>query len=281
MGAIHLEAPDLWLETSYDPIRNDSGQVIGMVALATDISDRVRGEAARQESDAKSRLVAIVNHEVRTPLNSILGFAELLKLERVGPLNEKQKRYVTNVGAAGRHLLALVNDSLDLSKMAAGKMDLEITGLAVNAIVEEAAGQVQPLIEENGLEIELDFGTEACWVQADRRRLLQILWNLLSNAIRHTAAGGKIRIHCKPAGKEVEIVVADTGVGMAADQLTRIFEDYTQVGVKAEGTGLGLPVSKRLAQLMDGDIGVVSEPGAGSSFTITLPAASPPPENKQ
>jgi PAS domain S-box-containing protein len=281
VGAIHLEAIDLWLETSYDPIRNDAGQVIGMVALATDISDRVRGDAARQESDAKSRLVAIVNHEVRTPLNSILGFAELLKLERVGPLNEKQTRYVTNVEAAGRHLLALVNDSLDLSKMAAGKMDLEIARLAVAEIVEEAAGQVQPLIEEHGLEIELDFGAEACWVEADRRRLLQILWNLLSNAIRHTAAGGKLRIHCNAAGEQVEIVVSDTGVGMAADQLARIFEDYTQVGVKADGTGLGLPVSRRLAQLMDGDIGVVSEPGAGSSFTITLPSASPPPENKQ
>ena len=280
-GAIRLEGPDLWLETSYDPIRDGAGQVIGMVALATDISDRVRGEAARQESDAKSRLVAIVNHEVRTPLNSILGFAELLKLERVGPLNEKQLRYVNNVEAAGRHLLALVNDSLDLSKMAAGKMDLEIATLAVAAIVEEAAGQVQPLIEEHGLEIELEFGDDVCWVEADRRRLLQILWNLLSNAIRHTAAGGKIRIHCNPAGKAVEIIVTDTGVGMAADQLGRIFEDYTQVGVKADGTGLGLPVSRRLAQLMDGDIGVVSEPGTGSSFTITLPAAKPPLEDLQ
>ena len=182
---------------------------------------------------------------------------------------------------AGRHLLALVNDSLDLSKMAAGKMDLELSALAVDSIVEEAAGQVHPLMEENGLEMELDFGVEACWVEADRRRLLQILWNLLSNAIRHTAAGGKIRIHCRPAGKVVEIVVADTGVGMAADQLTRIFEDYTQVGVKADGTGLGLPVSRRLAQLMDGDIAVASEPGAGSSFTISLPAANPPPEYKQ
>jgi protein-histidine pros-kinase len=281
IGALHLEALDLWLETSYDPIRNGGGKVIGMVALATDISDRVRGEAARQESDAKSRLVAIVNHEVRTPLNSILGFAELLKLERVGPLNEKQLRYVNNVEAAGRHLLALVNDTLDLSKMAAGKMDLDIATLAVAAIVEEAAGQVQPLIEEHGLEIELEFGDEVCWVEADRRRLLQILWNLLSNAIRHTAAGGKLRIHCKPAGQAVEIIVSDTGVGMAADQLTRIFEDYTQVGVKADGTGLGLPVSRRLAQLMDGDIGVASEPGAGSSFTITLPAAKPPQENEQ
>jgi PAS domain S-box-containing protein len=280
VGTIRLDAIDLCLEASYDPIRNDASEVIGMVALATDVSDRIRGEAARKDSEAKSRLVAIVNHEVRTPLNSILGFAGLLTEERVGPLNTKQRRYVENVESAGRHLLALVNDSLDLSKMAAGKMNLEITRLSVALIVEEAAGQVQPLLDDNRLEIELDVPT-SLWVGADRRRLLQILWNLLSNAIRHTAAGGKITIKCLRVGGAVEFVVTDTGVGMAADQLGRIFEDYTQVGVKADGTGLGLPVSRRLAQLMDGDIVVVSEPGAGSSFTITLPAAAPPKEDKR
>jgi PAS domain S-box-containing protein len=278
VGAIHLEAVDLWFEASYDPIRDDGGEVIGMVALATDVSDRVRGDAARQESDAKSRLVAIVNHELRTPLTSILGFTELLKLDRVGPLNPKQTRYVDNVESAGRHLLALINDSLDLSKLAAGKMDLQITGLAVAPIVQEAASQVQPLLDEKGLEIELDVGCEL-WVEADRRRLLQILWNLLSNAIRHTAAGGKLAIRCLGTEAAVEIAVSDSGVGMAADQLERIFEDYTQVGVRADGTGLGLPVSRRLAQLMGGDIGVVSQLGAGSSFTIILPAASPPKED--
>jgi PAS domain S-box-containing protein len=276
-GAIHLEGVDVWLETSYDPIRDDAGEVIGMVALAIDISDRVKGDAARQESDAKSRLVAIVNHEVRTPLNSILGFAELLKLERVGPLNAKQSRYVTNVEIAGRHLLGLVNDSLDLSKMAAGRMNLDTAPLAVAPTVEEAAGQVQPLVDDNGLEIELDVGNEL-WVAADRGRLLQILWNLLSNAIRHTAPGGKIAICCQEAGSTVQIVVRDSGVGIAADQLQRIFEDYTQVGVKTDGTGLGLPVSRRLAQLMGGDIAVESAPGAGSSFTVTLPAAGNPPK---
>jgi len=277
-GPILLAGLDLWLETSYDPIRNDDGEVVGMVALAIDISDRVRGDAARLDSDAKSRLVAIVNHELRTPLNSILGFAELLKLDRVGPLTDKQKRYLDNIESAGRHLLALINDSLDLSKMAAGKMDLEIVPMGIAAIVEEAAEQVQPLAAESGLEIQFDC-PEELWVEADRRRVLQILWNLLSNAIRHTPAGGKIGIHCRGNGSAVEIVVIDSGVGMAADQLTRIFEDYSQVGVQADGTGLGLPVSRRLAQLMDGDVQVVSAPGAGSSFTITLPATKAPPED--
>jgi len=191
---------------------------------------------------------------------------------------EARAEVAASLESAGRHLLALINDSLDLSKLAAGKMDLQITGLAVAPIVQEAASQVQPLLDEKGLEIELDVGCEL-WVEADRRRLLQILWNLLSNAIRHTAAGGKLAIRCLGTEAAVEIAVSDSGVGMAADQLERIFEDYTQVGVRADGTGLGLPVSRRLAQLMGGDIGVVSQLGAGSSFTIILPAASPPKED--
>jgi len=150
--------------------------------------------------------------------------------------------------------------------------------VAVAPTGQEAGSQVQPLLDEKGLEIELDVGCEL-WVEADRRRLLQILWNLLSNAIRHTAAGGKLAIRCLGTEAAVEIAVSDSGVGMAADQLERIFEDYTQVGVRADGTGLGLPVSRRLAQLMGGDIGVVSQLGAGSSFTIILPAASPPKED--
>jgi PAS domain S-box-containing protein len=270
-GPLYVAAFDVWLEVYYEPTRNAAGEVVGMLGMMIDVSDRVRGDAARQESDAKSRLVAIANHEVRTPLNSILGFTELLKAERVGPLNEKQMRYVTNVEMAGRHLLALVNDSLDLSKMAAGKMDLEIFDVDLAEIIDQAAGQVLPLVESRGLEIRVDAGGRLS-VRADRRRLLQIIWNLLSNAIRHTATGGTITIRGARNGADVDIVISDTGVGIPADQFERIFEEYVQVGVGPDGTGLGLPVSRRLAHLMGGDIHVVSEVGAGSSFTITLPA---------
>ena len=187
-GPVHLAALGIWLEARYDPIRDGAGNVIGMAGLATDISDRVKGAAAREESDAKSRLVAVVNHEVRTPLNSILGFTELLLAEGAGPLNEKQKRYAGNVEAAGRHLLALVNDSLDLSRIAAGKMDMEIVELELAPLLDQAAGQIQPLVDSRGLEIRVDAGGRSHWVKADRRRLLQVLWNLLSNAIRHTSS---------------------------------------------------------------------------------------------
>ena len=269
-GQIHLSTLGIWLEARYDPIRDRAGKVIGMAGLATDISDRVKGAVAREESDAKSRLVAVVNHEVRTPLNSILGFTELLLNEATGPLNEKQKRYASNVEAAGRHLLALINDSLDLSRIAAGKMDMEIVELELAPLLDQAAGQIQPLVDSRGLEIRVDAGGRS-WVKADRRRLLQVLWNLLSNAIRHTPTGGVITISARVTETTAEISVKDTGIGIPANQLERIFEEYAQVEGQADGTGLGLPVSRRLAKLMSGDIRVVSEVGVGSTFTITLP----------
>ena len=269
-GIIELPTMGIWVEARYAPTLDADGTVIGMTGIATDISDRIKGQQAREESEAKSRLVAVVNHEVRTPLNSILGFTELLLTDRVGPLNEKQRRYATNVEAAGRHLLALVNDSLDLSRIAAGKMDMEIFELELAPILEQAAGQIQPLVDSRGLEIRVDAGGRP-WVRADRRRLLQVLWNLLSNAIRHTPTGGVITISAKAKNTTVEISVRDTGIGIAADQIERIFEEYAQVEGQADGTGLGLPVSRRLSKLMDGDIRVVSEVGAGSTFTMTLP----------
>ncbi|HEY8813111.1 MAG TPA: PAS domain S-box protein [Candidatus Dormibacteraeota bacterium] len=269
-GTVELASLGIWIESRYSPILDADGRVLGMTGMAIDISDRVKGNQAREESDAKSRLVAVVNHEVRTPLNSILGFTELLLNEGAGPLTDKQKRYAINVEAAGRHLLALVNDSLDLSRIAAGKMDMEIFDLELAPIVDQAAGQIQPLVDSRGLEIRVDAGGRH-WVRADRRRLLQVLWNLLSNAIRHTPTGGVITISARLIGTMAEISVKDTGIGIPANQLERIFEEYAQVEGQADGTGLGLPVSRRLAKLMDGDIQVMSEVGVGSTFTITLP----------
>ena len=269
-GIIELASLGVWVEARYTPTLDADGRVIGMTGIAADISDRIKGDQAREESDAKSRLVAVVNHEVRTPLNSILGFTELLLSDRVGSLNDKQRRYAGNVEAAGRHLLALVNDSLDLSRIAAGKMDMEIVELELAPILDQAAGQIQPLVDSRGLEIRVDAGGHP-WVKADRRRLLQVLWNLLSNAIRHTPTGGVITISAKAKKTTVEISVTDTGIGIACDQIERIFEEYAQVEGQADGTGLGLPVSRRLSKLMDGDIKVVSEVGAGSTFTMTLP----------
>ena len=269
-GTIDLPALGAYLEARYRPTLDPQGKVIGMTGMAIDVSDRVKGAEAREESDAKSRLVAVVNHELRTPLTSILGFTELLLSGAGGTLSDKQTRYATNVDSAGRHLLALINDSLDLSRIAAGKIDLEICELNLVPLLEEAAAQVQPLVNNQGLQIRQESRGELV-VLADRRRLLQVLWNLLSNAIRHTASGGVITLVAKPTKRSVAILVRDTGIGIAAEQIERIFEEYTQAEGQSSGTGLGLPVSRRLAKLMGGDIKVISRVGRGSTFTVTLP----------
>jgi PAS domain S-box-containing protein len=227
---------------------------------------------ARLDSETKTRLVAIMNHEARTPLNSILGFTELLASERAGPLTDKQRRYLDNVDRSGRHLLALVNDSLDLAKLEAGRMDMEIGPLEAEKVLQQVLAQVLPLADVRELELRLDCSSSLA-IQADRRRLVQILLNLLSNAIKHSPAGGVISVTGRAAGERVVLAVADRGPGIPADQQERIFEDYAQVGVQNEGTGLGLPVSRRLAKLMGGELWVESTLGAGSTFRVSLPAA--------
>jgi len=230
----------------------------------------VKGNQAREESDSKTRLVAVMNHEVRTPLNSILGFTELLLNEGAGPLNEKQKRYAGNVEAAGRHLLALVNDSLDLSRIAAGKMDLEIVTLELAPLLDQAAGQIQPLVDSRGLEIRVDAGGRP-WVKADRRRLLQVLWNLLSNAIRHTSAGGIITISARATELTAEILITDTGSGIAPDIVDKIFEPFFSTKEIGRGTGLGLSTVYGIVKQTGGYIFAESAEGNGTTMRVYLP----------
>ncbi len=275
VGEVYVPTLNASLALTYGPVRNEAGELMAISGSATDVSERVRGAQAREESDAKTRLVAHVNHEIRTPLNSILGFTELLKAERSGPLNEKQARYLGNVESAGRHLLALVTDSLDMSKITAGKMDLECVEIELAPTLNQAAEQVEPIASTRGLAITVEVGPNLR-VRVDRRRLLQILWNLLSNAIRHSSKGGLITIVGARSGDRIDVSVSDTGVGIPADQIDRIFDEYTQVPGQREGTGLGLPVSRRLAQLMDGDLRVTSEFGVGSTFTVSFRSAKLP-----
>jgi PAS domain S-box-containing protein len=270
-----LAATGATLDARFDPVRDEQGDVVGITSIATDITEVVRAEAARQQGEAKSRLAAIVNHEVRTPLNSILGFAELLSSERAGPLNDKQRRWLENIDVAGQHLLALVNDSLDLSKIDSGGMLVNLEELDLAAVLLQAGEQVQPIADARGIKLRIDC-PEGPRVRADSRRMLQILLNLLSNATRHTPAKGRVTISARGSAKVVRISISDTGIGIPADQQERIFEEFVQVEGSTGGTGLGLPVSRRLAQLMGGDIRVHSELGHGSTFTVTLPACPKP-----
>ncbi|HVD01859.1 MAG TPA: PAS domain-containing sensor histidine kinase [Candidatus Dormibacteraeota bacterium] len=253
----------------------ENGALVSVSGVAIDVSERRRAEVARGESEAKSRFLATMTHELRTPLNSILGFAELLLGERRGPLNEQQRRYVGNVLGSGRHLLALITDLLDLSRVAAGEVEVNLQRVNLAEAVQEAADKIRPMAERKRLELTVDEPGPP-EVMADPLRLQQVLLNLLSNAVKFTASGGAIGIGSRPDGGRVQIAVRDTGVGIRPEHRDLIFDQYSQLdgpdGPVREGIGLGLAVSRRLAVLMNGSLDVESTVGAGSVFLLRLEA---------
>jgi signal transduction histidine kinase len=223
----------------------------------------------------KSEFLASMSHELRTPLNAIIGFSEVLQEKMFGDVNDKQLEYLNDIHSSGIHLLSLINDILDLSKIEAGKMDLELSRFDLTAALENALTLIRERATRNsvGLELQCD-GSLNSWV-ADERKFKQILLNLLSNAVKFTPAGGKITVSADRAEGGVEIAVADTGVGISAEDQQVVFEEFRQVGrdhlKKAEGTGLGLALTRRFVELHGGKIWLESEVGKGSTFKFSLP----------
>lgn len=262
----------LALEIRFNPIRSAAGVVTGVIAVATDISERRRAEAARRESEAKTRFLARMSHELRTPLNSVLGFAELLE-NTADPLSERQTRYVRHIRSSGQHLLDIINDLLDLARAASEEIVIELEDLDLDSVIRDAVSTLSPQAEAKRLVLEVlsDRGIE---VRTDRKRLLQVLLNLISNAIKFTPTEGKISVGCRAARGEALVWVSDTGVGIDPADLDRIFDEFVQLGTgdgRREGTGLGLPVSRRLIELLGGTISVESRVGEGSVFTVSVP----------
>lgn len=257
----------------------EDGRVVSVSGVAVDVTERRRTELARRESEAKSRFLATMTHELRTPLNSILGFTELLLGERRGPLNDQQRRYVTNVLSSGRHLLALITDLLDLSRVAAGEIEINLQRVSLPEAINEAAAKIRPMADRKRLELTVDEDGPP-EVLADPLRLQQVLLNLLSNAVKFTADGGAVGIGSRAdGGGRVAVSVRDTGVGIRPEHLELIFDEYSQLegpgGTVREGIGLGLAVSRRLAVLMGGSLDAESVAGEGSTFHLRLPAPSP------
>ena len=230
--------------------------------------------ALEQAMGARNRFYASMSHELRTPINAVIGYSTLMLDNIYGPLNAKQKEGLQRTLKAARHLLELVNDVLDLSKIEAGKIELSLQPVMFPALIEDLFVTVRPLADEYGSTLALDMESEPFNIVSDPRRVRQILLNLLSNAIKF-GEGKPIRVVCKQCeDKGVEIEVVDEGVGIAKEDITRIFEEFVQVSEsKQPGTGLGLPISRRLAQLLDGSLTVCSTPGQGSAFRLTLPAS--------
>ncbi|MBS0289489.1 MAG: response regulator [Proteobacteria bacterium] len=223
----------------------------------------------------KSKFLATMSHELRTPLNAIIGFSEVLKDGLVGELLPKQKEYCTDIHKSGLHLLALINDILDLSKVEAGKMELDLEPIDVNFLLEDALSIVKENAAINGVYLKLEINSLIGIAKYDARKLKQIIYNLLSNAMKFSPQGSTVTLSANIKNNTLEISVTDTGQGMSAEELKRLFRPFEQLhnptNTKEKGTGLGLMIAKRLAELHSGDIHVESAVGKGTCFTVRLP----------
>ena len=223
----------------------------------------------------KSEFLANMSHELRTPLNAIIGFSQVLREQLFGEANEKQKEYLDDILSSGNHLLALINDVLDLSKVEAGQIELEVAPFSLREALERGVVMVREQAMNDGVQVALATAPDVDIVTGDERRIRQVIFNLLSNAVKFTPAGGAVDVRARHLNGEVRVSVADTGPGIAPEDHERIFEEFqqTEAGIEQrEGTGLGLALSKRLVELHGGRIWVDSEFGKGSTFVFALPA---------
>jgi signal transduction histidine kinase len=254
------------------PNRDELGALATNLNRMNDQLGHLYGEL-ETASRHKSEFLANMSHELRTPLNAVIGFSEVLQDRLFGDLNDKQAEYVADIHDSGRHLLALINDILDLSKIEAGRMDLQITPFALSDVVQNSVALSRERATRDGIALGVDVDPGIGVIEADERMLKQVLFNLLSNALKFTPKGGHVAVGAQAVGDNVLVSVRDDGVGIAAADQARIFEEFQQVGTShlQEGTGLGLAISRRFIELHGGTLRVESEPGRGSTFTFTLP----------
>ena len=292
LWARRADGSEVPVDINLSPIQ--TGEDVRIMCVVRDITERKRAEEAirtlnhmleqrnrevERANQLKGEFLASMSHELRTPLNAIIGFSDLLREESGGELNEKQKRYAGHIGQGARHLLALINDILDLSKIEAGQVELRMETLSASDRIEEVLTAIRPLTIDKKLNLRADVfpGLE---IVADRTHLKQILYNLLNNAVKFTPQGGEITVDAHTEGDICRISVADTGIGIAPEDMDAIFESFRQVAATTkgirEGTGLGLAITKRLVEAHRGRIWVESQLGKGSRFFVELPLRPAP-----
>lgn len=301
----------VWIDWRNKMLFDDQGQLIEILSIGSDITDRVLAdrrilmlnEALRQNAEVleqrvaertaellvakeraesadrlKSAFLATMSHELRTPLNSIIGFTGILLQGLAGPLNEEQKKQMSMVQASSRHLLALINDVLDISKIEAGQFSLARASFNLRDAIEKTLKLVAPLAEKKGIDLGLEIDRHVGDIVTDQRRLEQVFLNLLNNAVKFTEAGS-IRVSCHAIGNEYRFSVSDTGIGIRPEELPGLFQPFHQIDTglsrKHEGTGLGLSICKKLVEMMGGSIQVQSQWGQGSTFTVQIPKLPP------
>jgi len=285
---IRKDGSRFWANVVITPLRDRTGRLLGFGKVTRDVTERKRTEEllmhAKEEavraSKFKDQFLSTMSHELRTPLNAVLGFSDLLADERYGPLNDRQQRYVAHIHTGGKHLLKLISDILDLSKIEAGRMELSREDVTVASAFGEVISALYPLAEKKSQallqQVEPDLR-----VRADALRFKQMLMNLAGNAIKFTPEGGRIELAARRVDDQVRVEVRDNGPGIPAEQQQRIFEAFfrlRETGTATEGTGLGLTITARLVELHGSKLGIESQPGKGTCFYFSLPLIAIAPD---
>jgi protein-histidine pros-kinase len=263
------------VEISLSPLQTEDGLLIS--SAIRDVTERKEVEKSLQQANRmKSQFLANMSHELRTPLNGIIGFSELLVDGKAGSITEKQSAFLNDILNSGKHLLQLVNDLLDLSKIEAGRMELFLENFSIQTLIEEVVATISPLANGKGITLSETVSVDQKLVSLDRHKIKQILLNLLSNAVKFTDDGGTVSIDAKTQDEaELRLQVIDSGIGIAAEDIDRLFVEFERLdsGTKRrfQGTGLGLALTKKLVEMQNGKISVESILGRGTTFTVVLP----------
>jgi signal transduction histidine kinase len=273
-------------EATISPVVDASGEILHFIAVKRDITEQKRREvavveakdAAEQANRAKTTFLANMSHELRTPLNAIIGFAELIAMQVGGPIgSERYIGYARDIGASGEHLLKIINDVLDLTRIEAGGMELHEEPIRCADLIESSLRFIRDQAARAGLAIAIECAADLPRLRADPRKLRQVLINLLSNAVKFTPRGGRVRVGAaREAGGGLLLLVGDTGIGMAVQDIGRALTPFKQIDSslsrKQEGAGLGLPLAKNLIELHGGTLEVTSDLGQGTVVTCRFPA---------
>jgi PAS domain S-box-containing protein len=282
-----------WANVIITALRDDTGALVGFAKVTRDLTERRKAEQqaiedarelaeAEASNRAKGQFLASISHELRTPLNAIGGYAELIEMGLGGSVTTQQRQYLTRIRTSQQHLLRIINDLLNYSRIEAGKLEYERRPVSLASVVESVTSMIRPQATDKGITLTREEASADVISIGDRLKIEQILLNLLSNAVKFTPSGGTVSLAWSNSGDHAIIAVRDTGPGIPADKVDEIFEPFVQLGRSLssghEGAGLGLAISRDLARAMNGDVTVASSPGEGSVFTLTLPKAQPQPD---